>query len=756
LGFSILRVLVCLRQAGHHHHTMQLAMRRTFLVLALLFAASLTAEAGRQRAVAQALGNPIRKVVNMLQSMQKKVTEEGEKEEKLYEKFMCYCKSGGSDLHASISAAEAKAPAVSSDIESSEEKLTQTKSGLKQAQTDRSSAKDAMGQATALREKEAAAFAGEKAELEANIAAITKAVTALEKGMVGSFLQTSDAAALRRLLMGKQDLLDADRQELLSFLSGKEDSEYTPRSGEITGILKEISDSMSKNLADLTATEEGAIKTYGELMAAKTKEVKALTASIETKTVAIGELGVQIVQMKEDLSDTQAALAKDQEFLGNLEESCNTKTAEWEERKKVRADELVALAETIKVLNDDDALELFKKTLPSASASFVQVRTSATALRTQAMTAIRVARTAAGHIDRTGIDLIALTLAGRKSLNRGGFDKVIKMIDNMVAVLKKEQDDDIHKKEYCTTQLDLADDKKKGIERAVSDSEQAIATAKDSIATLTDEIAALEKGIKELDKSVAEATEQRKQENVEFKELMASDAAAKELLSFAKNRLNQFYNPALYKAPAKRELSREDRIAVNFGGTPPPTPAPGGIAGTGVAVLAQVSAHSHSKRGDEAPAPPPATWDAYAKKSQETGGVIAMIDLLIKDLDKEMTVAETEEKDAQAEYEKLMQDSAAKRATDSSALSDKAASKAGLEGDLTAHEEDKAAAGKELMATVKYIQSLHTECDWLLQYFDVRKEARASEVDSLKNAKAVLSGADYSLLQTKARGVMQH
>merc|ERR1719478_1422549 len=115
------------------------------------------------------------------------------------------------------------------------------------------------------------------------------------------------------------------------------------------------------------------------------------------------------------------------------------------------------------------------------------------------------------------------------------------MIDEMVGVLAKEQQDDNDKKEYCDTQFDLADDKKKGLERSVSNLEKAITKNKEGIAALADEIAALEAGIKALDKSVAEATEQRKEENAEFTELMASDGAAKELLGFAKNRLNKFY-----------------------------------------------------------------------------------------------------------------------------------------------------------------------------------------------------------------------
>merc|ERR1719150_2596156 len=168
------------------------------------------------------------------------------------------------------------------------------------------------------------------------------------------------------------------------------------------------------------------------------------------------------------------------------------------------------------------------------------------------------------------------------------------MIDDMIATLKQEQTDDEEKREYCGTALASADDTKKALERSVSDLQTAIASAEGAIATVKDEIAALGAGIKALDKAVAEATEQRKEENAEFKALMASDTAAKELLKFAKNRLNKFYAPKLYLPAAKAELSSEDRIYQSEGGTLP-TAAASGIAGTGIAVLAQVSAHSQNK-----------------------------------------------------------------------------------------------------------------------------------------------------------------
>merc|ERR1719356_2169636 len=124
-----------------------------------------------------------------------------------------------------------------------------------------------------------------------------------------------------------------------------------------------------------------------------------------------------------------------------------------------------------------------------------------------------------------------------------------------------------------------------------------------------------------------------------------------------------------------------------------------------------------------------------------------MIDGIIADLDKESTVAEAEDKNAQADYEKTMSDAAAKRAKDTKSIADKTSAKADTEALLENSAEDKKAAGKELAATLQTIQGLHGECDWLLKYFDVRKEARTDEMDSLNKAKDVLHGADYAFPQ---------
>merc|ERR1719262_2020429 len=116
-----------------------------------------------------------------------------------------------------------------------------------------------------------------------------------------------------------------------------------------------------------------------------------------------------------------------------------------------------------------------------------------------------------------------------------------------------------------------------------------------------------------------------------------------------------------------------------------------------------------------------------------------------------MQEAEVDEKDGQKEYEKMMKESAEKRADDSKTLTDKESAKAATEAALQQHKEDKLSTAKELGETMQYISALHGECDWLLQYFDARKEARDGEIDALGKAKAVLSGADFSLLQTASK-----
>merc|ERR1719313_3006579 len=520
--------------------------------------------------------------------MQKKVAAEGEKDKDMHEKFMCWCKTAGSDLEKSIGDSTVKIPDCQSKIEELGALLSQLKADIAAHEKDRQAAKDAIAEATQIREKEHKDYLAAKDAYDAQMGLIKKmmaAIMALEKGAYGmvqrgtkpeatllDLLQqkagSSAVATFQKLMLSETlSISDSDRQALTEFLTTSSDSGYTPQSGEIIGILKQMVDDMEGSLKQAKDDEAQKASTFKVLIATKLKEIDAITKLIEAKLKRIGEIGVEIVMLKDELTDAEKSLIDDKKFLEELKRSCGNAEAEYAERQKMRSLEMVALADTIKVLNDDDALDLFKKTIPSAS--LLQVAERSWQLRRRALAIVQEARRKPRSSNKIALELVSLALGG-KSID---FTEVIKMIDNMISLLKEEQHDDDSKREYCSVQIDHIEDAVKELNHEIKSLEDSIADMKSTIETLTEEVKALEEGIVALDKSVAEATVTRKEENEDFTELMAADTAAVQLLKYAKNRLNKFYNPKLYKPPPKRELTEEERITVNNGGTLAPTEA---------------------------------------------------------------------------------------------------------------------------------------------------------------------------------------
>merc|ERR1719379_659232 len=226
----------------------------------------------------------------------------------MYDQYMCYCSNADETLGKSIADAETKIPQVESSIGEDAALKKQLEAEVKDAQTARADAKQAIEEATALRNKEAKAYAKVKSDAESNIGALSKAIPAIEKGMGGAFLQTNAASVLRQLSVAA-DMVAGDRDILAAFLS--EGSSYAPKSGEIVGILKTMHDEMTKDFNDATAEENAAIASSESLIASKKKEIEALTKAVESKTARVGELGVKVAQEENDLEDTQEGLAED-------------------------------------------------------------------------------------------------------------------------------------------------------------------------------------------------------------------------------------------------------------------------------------------------------------------------------------------------------------------------------------------------------------------------------------------------------------
>merc|ERR550537_1637267 len=200
---------------------------------------------------------------------------------------------------------------------------------------------------------------------------------------------------------------------------------------------------------------------------------------------------------------------------------------------------------------------------------------------------------------------------------------------------------------------------------------------------------------------------------------MQMNEAAMGLVEKAKNRMQKFYNPTLYKAPPKKEMSMEEKIM-------------------------QAGSFVQMRRSDVAPPPAPEMPSGPVQKNAKSAGVIGLMDGIITDLGNDMKDMEYEEKTAQSDYADLMADSQETRAGDTKALTGKTSTKAETETQLMAAKETRSATATDLKQVGTVIQDLHAACDFIMENFDLRKEARTNEIEGLKNAKAVLSGASFS------------
>jgi len=302
----------------------------------------------------------------------------------------------------------------------------------------------------------------------------------------------------------------------------------------------------------------------------------------------------------------------------------------------------------------------------------------------------------------------------QKHKSKADFSEIMKMIDGMVAVLTAEGADDEKHKVFCTAEFEKSAEEKSDTETEIAGLQSTMEELSDEIATLGEDVKTLTSGIAVLDKSVADATEQRKEEHAAYTEALALQETAIALIAKAKNRLQKFYNPTLYKAPPKTEMTMEEKIIA---------------AGTSFVQIEQPEA--------------PETFSAYQKKTEKSGGVMALMDMITKEMEDEIKESEYDEKTAQKEYSELMTDSQDSRAQDTKSITEKESAKANLEGKLVTAKESKALSVEKLQENANYIFDLHASCDFIMESFDMRKEARTNEIESLKNAKAILAGAVY-------------
>merc|ERR1719188_973206 len=396
------------------------------------------------------------------------------------------------------------------------------------------------------------------------------------------------AMTLQKLMMLHSDklkgvLTPSQRRAAGSFIQAPQDyfdatptfkQSYAPQSGEIFGILDQMKEEFEKDLKDAQDRETAAQKAYEDLKAAKEAEIAAGKEQIETKTALLAECDERLAHNIQDKDDTMAALSADQQFLLTLKEKCSLTDKEWEERSKTRALEMEAVSKALAILSGDDAHDLFTRTFNPA---FLQESNKIQSSRREQAAALLKSVADKLHSPRLA------TLAYKVRLD--AFTRVKKAIDDMIAQLLKEKEDEIKHKDFCVDEFNTNQLQTEKKEREKQDLIAKIEDLELTIKTLTEEIESLKAEIAEMQVQLKRAGENREKENKEFQMTVADQRETQKLLQAALNVLSEFYG--------KKE-----------------------------AALLQ-------KQEPVGPPPPPG-FEAY-KKNAASGGVMSMIQQIISD-----------------------------------------------------------------------------------------------------------------------------
>jgi len=666
---------------------------------------SFDAEAAKNR--------PVSKVITLLKDMLKQLQKEAEEDEDIYDKIACWCETNDKEKTKAIKDAEEKIDILTSKIEEMTARSAQLATEIKNLEKEIAKHQDSLDKATAIREKELAEFNAEEKDLLESIAALKAAITVLSKHHGGSLLQVQEsqlqesklvsvAATLGHELQKHGELLRGvlthkQQREVAAFVQAPSDyfdasptfkQSYAPQSGQIFGILKQMKETFENNLSESQKAEMAAQKAYEELKAALEAQIAAAQDLKDKKTQELADTDLKLAQAKEDIEDTRAKLSADEQFLMMLKEKCQMTDQEWEERQKTRQLEMEAVSKALAILSSDDAHDTFTRTF---NPEFLQMESSSQkSLRSQAE---QLLKTVAQKVNSPRLSAIAV----RCRLD--AFTRVKKAIDDMIAQLLKEKEDEIKHKDFCVDDFNTNQLETEKKDREKSDLEAKIEDLKMTIETLTKEIEELKAEIAEMQLQLKRAGEDREVENKEFQLTVADQRATQKLLQQALTVLKGFYEKGA------------------------------------AASLVQ-------KKAEPAGPPPPPGFKEY-KTSAAAGGVMGMIQQIINDAKAMEAETIRAEEDAQKAYEDFVKETNASIEAASKAIVNKSEEKATAEADLVEAEDSLAAVELELEQLGNYKLQLHQSCDFVLKNFEIRQTARDEEIEALKQAKAILSGAKF-------------
>jgi len=644
-----------------------------------------------------AKNRPVSKVITLLKDMVAQLEKEAEEDEEVYDTMGCWCTTNDKAKTKSIADAEQ----AISDLTAAIEEFTASSARLNTeiANLEKEVAKNsqALDTATALRTKELAEFNAEEKESLQTISSLKSAIIALSKHHEAALLQSESSAntmsylkvpvMLQQLVNKHADMFtQAQKRAVGSFVQTATD-EQAPASGEIFGILKQMKESFETNLANSQKEEMQSQKDYEDLKAAKEEEIKAGQDLIDTKTTELGTTDEKNAQSKESLSDTRETLAADTAFLADLKERCQNMDQEYEERTKTRQLEIQAVSKALAFLSSDEAHDLFTRTF-----NFVQVGVT---IKSHKRAQVSKALSEAAQKFQ---DPRLSTLAVQARLD--AFTKVKKSIQDMVDKLIKEKEDEIKHKDFCIEELNNNERDTEMKERDKADLEAKIEDLAMTIDTLAKEIEVLKADVAELQVQMKRAGEDREKQNKEFQVTVADQRATQKLLAAALNILKGFYE----KAALLQKQATEKQMA---GQAPPPG------------------------------------FKSY-EKNAASGGVMGMMQGIIDDAKAMEAEAIRGEEDSQKAYEDFVKDTNTSIEAKTKDIVAKGEMKAKAEGEKVEAETEHESVMGELEQLANENADLHKSCDFTLKNFELRQTARDDEIEALKQALAMFSGASFS------------
>jgi len=475
---------------------------------------------------------------------------------------------------------------------------------------------------------------------------------------------------------------------------------YRPQSNEIFGILRQMKETFQANLSDSQKEEQANAKAYEEQKSAKEDEIKAISNSVNQKKTQLAKSDELNAQSKEDLEDTQNSLSSDDNFLIDVKERCKLIDQEWQTRQKARQGELTAISEAIAILSSDAARDNFSKTFNAgATSSFLQKKVSRRIKHSDARHEVaRLLRAAAAKVGKPALAGLAV------AAELDAFKKVKEAIDKMVKELQEENAVEIQTRDSCIDMLNentLLTEKET---RKKSDTEMKVAGLQNDIKELTTSIETLEKEVAEMNLQIKRAGEDRELANKDFQATIIDQRETQKLLNKAIKVLKAVYT--------KEKVSKAAALAVE------------------------------SSEVRQQPPPPPGFKD-YSQNAGG-GGAVALLVQILGDAKVMEAEATKDEQTAQQTYEKFVKDSNNAIATKNTAIVNKRQDRASAEQDLGTAKTDLEEQTAELLSLSNAKSDLNLKCDFLMKNFDVRQQARADEIEALRQAKAILSGSKFS------------